>query len=189
MAWILRGWLVLAISMMFSVPAVAGTVYQWVTDDGVYAYADVLKRIPKRYRSQAEKRSLGSLESYERWTPSDRRAMGTYVGRLASNLERLRALNRSLEPMDPMGTRAPVRVRLSNGGSGAGLDIPVAGEGPVVVEQLHTKLGNDQATRSISLVRQGDSVVAMIIAQDNVRDVDGVPEEDLWESLAERPAF
>ena len=189
MGWILPGSLVWAVSLILSVPAAAGTVYQWVTDDGVYAYADVLKRVPKRYQSQAEKRSLATLESYERWTPSDRRVMGTYAGRLASNLERLRALNRSLDPMVAAATNAPVRVRLGGAAGGAGLDIPVAGEGPVVVEDLRTRFGDDQATRSVSLVRQGDGVVAMIIGQDNVRDVEGVPAEDLWESLSERPAF
>ena len=46
MRLILRGALVAAITVVFSVPAMAGTAYEWVTDDGVYSYADVLKRVP-----------------------------------------------------------------------------------------------------------------------------------------------
>jgi hypothetical protein len=67
--------------------------------------------------------------------------------------------------------------------------LPVAGGGPVVVDILHTTLGSDESTRAVTLVRQGDDVIAMIIAQDNVRKTDEVAASDLWKSLEERPAF
>jgi hypothetical protein len=183
----LRGSLVVAISVLLAAPAFAGTVYEWVTDDGVRSYADVLKRVPKRYQAQAKRRTVGSLASYERWTPSDARASGSYAARLDGNLERLRAMNAALDPADAAGTRSPVRMRLRTGRNGDGLDIPVAGDGPVVVEKLHTKLPGDDATRSVTLIRQGDEVVAMVVAQDNVRDIEQIDADELMQGLSERP--
>ena len=181
MGLMIRSSLLAAITLGLAVPAVATTVYEWVTEDGSHAYSDSQKRIPKRYQSQAKKRTLGSLTSYERWTPSDRRAKGHYADRLEGNLDRLRAMNASLEPRDAVGTRAPVRMRIQTGRGGDGLDVPVAGEGPVVVEKIRTKFPSDDSTRAVTVIRQGGEVIAVIVAPDNTRDIVEVPAHELWQ--------
>ena len=186
---IMRGALVGAITLMLAAPAFGGTVYEWVTEDGVHAYADVLKRVPKRYQSQAKKRTMRSLESYDRWTPSDRRAEGSHADRLAANLDRLRTLNAALDPMDAPGTRSATRMRLRTGRNGDGIDVPLTGAGPVVVEKLHTQFPGDNATRTVTLIRQGDEVIAAVVAQDNDRDIVEVEADDLLKSLRDRPVF
>jgi len=180
---ILRGGLAAMIAVMFAAPAVADTAYEWVTDDGVYSYADVLKRVPKRYQAQAKKRTLGKLERYERWTPSDRRASGAHMDRLEGNLERLRSLNAALEPVDTRGGRstAATRMRLRTGRNGDGIDVPLAGEGPVVVEKLRAKLSGDDATRAVTVIRQGEDVIAMVVAQDNAREIEEADGDELLE--------
>lgn len=75
-----------------AVPAGAGTLYRWETADGTIAFADQVKRIPERYRAQAtEIQTQGSLDDYDRFTPTDATAQADYSERLNQRLESLRA--------------------------------------------------------------------------------------------------
>jgi hypothetical protein len=189
MGSMMKATLVTAAALMLAIPASAGSVYEWVTDDGVYSYADTLKRVPKRYQSQAKKRTLGSLASYERWTPSDPKAADSYAGRLEGNLARLRDLNAALDPMDALGTRAGVRMQLRLGANGDAISVPTASTGPVVVEEIRTRFPGENATRTVTLVRQGDEIVATLVGQRNDGPIVQVPSDDLLETLSERPVY
>lgn len=74
-----------------AMPARAGTLYRWETEDGTIAFADDVKRIPERYRTQAEGIAPEGLDGYHRFTPTDRSAQDAYADRLAERLDGLRA--------------------------------------------------------------------------------------------------
>lgn len=82
---------VLAASM--ALPAGAGTVYSWTTDDGVASFTEDARRIPERYRASAQRRQLNGLDRYDRFTPADGRASAAYQADLEQRLERLRFHN------------------------------------------------------------------------------------------------
>ncbi|MCA9511229.1 MAG: DUF4124 domain-containing protein [Myxococcota bacterium] len=173
-------------------PAFAGTVYSWVTEDGTYAFADTLKRVPNRYRDQVTTRQLGRLTSYERWTPSNLRVKGDHTDRLASNLERLREVNAELDRT----ARGPKRVHARGGAAnapsllvrthrnGSGLNLPLTGDAPVVLESVRTKLDGEDATRGVTLVRQGGEVIAVFKGHNNSRSVVEVDVDDLLDDRA-----
>ena len=71
--------------------AEAGTLYRWETEKGTLAYADDVKRIPERYRAQAEALAAESLDGYSRFTPTDSQAQDEHADRLADRLDGLRA--------------------------------------------------------------------------------------------------
>src|SRR5262245_29594225 len=81
------------ISLLACAPALAALVlagsaaadrayYTWQTEEGAVAFTDDAKAIPEAYRKQAQRRTLRSLESYERLTPNDARATSDYAARL-----------------------------------------------------------------------------------------------------------
>ncbi len=75
-----------------ALPAHAGTMYRWETDDGTLAFADDVKRIPDRYREKAEAIASQNLDGYHRFTPTDSDAQQIHADRLADRLDGLRAL-------------------------------------------------------------------------------------------------
>jgi hypothetical protein len=95
--------------------ATAKTLYQWKTADGTIAYADDLRRVPERYRSQVQRKTVGSLHSYKRYTPTDSKATAKRSAALAERVEHLRAQNTPpaapiVEPLRPEPAPA-VRAR------------------------------------------------------------------------------
>ena len=119
--------LLLAAPLLWAVPAAAGDVYYWVTEAGVHSYSDSLKQVPKRYRAEARKSRLGSLASYERWTPSDRVKDGDHAGRLPSNLARLRAFNAAAERRDVARAPESTSLQVGRAGSNIQLSLPALG--------------------------------------------------------------
>jgi len=155
---------------MLAAPAGAGTVYSWITEDGTHAFADSLKRVPARYRDEVKTRQVGRLASYERYTPSNLRVQGSHTSRLASNLERVRSVNAELDRVEPTRTAsAAPSILLRTDNRGNGINLPLAGAGPVVIEKVRTKLDGDVTTRSMTIVRQGDEVVAIFKGEGNSR--------------------
>jgi hypothetical protein len=73
--------------------ATAKTLYQWKTADGTVAYADDLRRVPERYRSEVQKKTVGTLHGYKRFTPTDPKATAKRAAALAERVEHLRAQN------------------------------------------------------------------------------------------------
>ncbi len=165
-----------ALALALAAPAEAGKVYSWRTDDGGYAFADDLRRVPERYRDRVEMRETRSVREFERFTPTDDVATDAYAAGLEKRLEGLRARQEHLRRVlaAPTGQRAAddtVTVRLSSNGEPI-IDIPqgaTGGADPVVIEKIIAKPDNDIRTRSNTVIRQGDETIAI------VRPYDAVP--------------
>ena len=184
----LTGALLLAGSLLWAVPAAAGDVYYWVTEEGVHSYSDSLKQVPKRYRGEARKSRLNALESYERWTPSDRAMEGDYVRRLPANLARLRAFNASAEPGAAANTPETALLQVGPAGTNVQLNLPAhrAGRAPVVVQTARGQLPGEDATRNVTWVRSGDETLAVLLGDRNEGPVAPISPDDL-EALLEQP--
>ncbi len=144
---------------LLSTPALAGkTVYHWVTEDGTYVFTDDQKTIPKRYRDRVEVRTLKPLRDYARFTP-------VQTPRVAVAPE-------------PSAAPAPSAVVVAAGvASAVGptvsmrtgddyspiLDVsPGTSPEPVVVEKRRFRPEDSVATRTNTIVRQGDRVLTII---------------------------
>ncbi|HVN40006.1 MAG TPA: hypothetical protein VMW19_17710 [Myxococcota bacterium] len=162
----------------------AAEMYAWRTDDGGYAYTDDKDQIPERYRAQAKLVSNASLKSYERYTPEDPQASARYAERLERRLAALRAMN-AVAPQAPVAHAAPGAphsgsLMISTGNANApAIEMPMASNGaPLVVEPVLSKATGDPRTRTSTLVKQGDSTIAVILGKQAVFDpVQGIKDE------------
>ena len=152
----------IALCLAAAAPAVAKTVYSWVTESGAQAYTDDAKRIPAAYRKTAVKRDFGPLSKYDRYTPvvSDRE-------RLAKRLEELRDDEPTYGMPPYLGGPHEKMLNLRMGGrygGRGGLVLPLQGDSdePITVENLRTKPRDGMATRHVTVVRQGDKVIGLI---------------------------
>ena len=175
--------------LLASTPSMAGNLYSWVTAEGTHAYSDSLKRVPHRYRAQAQRSALPALERYERWTPSDRVAEGSYASRLTGNLARLRKFNadKSL-PRDTPSRPGGIAMQVGSFGPGVQFGVPTAqapGE-PVVVQSARTRLPGDRATRNVTYVQQGAETLAVIVDQGNEAEVVQLPSRAVQRLLERR---
>lgn len=169
------------LALALTTPAVAGSVYSWMTSDGTYAYADSLKGVPKAYRAEAKRAQMQQLKNYSRFTPSDRVAKGDYTDRLGDHLDRYRTSVMTVATS--VNAQVPtLHVRTSR--NGTGIDVPLTGEGAVVVEKVRTQLQGDATTRSYTIVRQGTEIIAAFKGQDRSRQVVEVHASDLLDYRA-----
>jgi hypothetical protein len=154
----------------FAVPSSAET-YSWRTEDGVYAYTDDPKHIPQRYADQVQIVRLNSLKSYERFTAQDSAAASHYANRLSERLDHLRAVNAAppqyAVPAGGIAAAGPTpgTISVATGGENdPRLELPMgqAGDGPLIVEPVTAKRQGDVRTRRITLVKQGDKIVAVL---------------------------
>jgi hypothetical protein len=152
---------VLLTGCLLSTPALAGgTAYHWVTDDGTYAFTDDAKAIPKRYRSQVEKRTLKPLQTYERFTPVE--TPRSVAGRAPA----VAVPAAAIEPGTAGSGRAPVgptvSIRTGDDHSPT-IDVsPGTSPEPVVIEKQRFRPEGSVATRSNTIVSQGDRVLTII---------------------------
>ena len=92
--------------LMFGLPALAGEVYSWRTEDGGYAFTDDPKAVPPRYRDRAQARTTAGLSDYERLTAPEAGSTDAYAQRLADRLDHLRALNQNLDQAEAWAAAA-----------------------------------------------------------------------------------
>lgn len=154
-----------------AVPVLAET-YSWRTEDGVYAYTDDPQHIPARYVEQARLVPLRSLQSYERFTPQDPVAANHYANRLSDRLQYLRGVNSTPPSASAVQTAAgaPPQGTISFSTGGANdprIELPVgdaAGTAdlPIVVDPILAKRKGDFRTRRVTLVKQGDEIIAVL---------------------------
>ncbi len=157
-----------ALALAIAAPAVAGDIYTWRTDDGGYAFADDPKRVPEKYRGRVEIRQSGSLSGHARYTPADDAAQSAYARELEQRLEALRRTNAALEAqvgrsLAPAAAGESVSVRLSSDGEPT-VDIPplATGGAPVVIEDVVALRDGANRTRTNTVIRRGDEVIAVI---------------------------
>jgi hypothetical protein len=161
---------------LFTLPALAGEIYSWRTEDGAYAFTDDPKAVPARYRNQAETRTNTGIANYARLTAPEPGSGDAYAKRLAQRLDHLRDLNRNLD--SPGQTHAvPSVPSLSIKSGDLNNGVPVDGnEGPVVIETVRFRYRGEMATRHNTVVRKGDSTVAVIKGQRNAGEINQAPE-------------
>lgn len=160
--------LVMGLALALAAPAGAGEIYAWRTDDGGYAFADDLRRVPERYRERVEVRQGASVREHERFTPTDDAAMDRYAAGLERRLQDLRRTNARLEEqlearrLARMQRNGGVTVRFSSDGEPI-LDVPAdpADGRPVVIEDVLAKPEGGIMTRNNTVIRRGDQVIAV----------------------------
>ena len=146
-------------------PAAAGTLFKWTAEDGSVAFTDDPKRIPERYRSQAENIETGGLDSYERFTPGDSARQSEQHRRLRERLDRLREQNR---PEQSVAARAGAGAPLSetviqvNDSTAVRVPLTASDDGPVVVEEVRVRREGSLFTIHDTVVRQGDKVLMVV---------------------------
>lgn len=177
--------LVAGVVLGLATPVIAGTVYSWKTEDGTISYADEKKRIPKMYREKAKKQSTGKLENYKQFTESEKATNGTYEDRLNSRLDSLRGAT-TAAAAQPGQAVAPAPaghpIAISTGGSryGRGSTIVPVGQAtpgsdePIVIEQQRVYPEDSNATRHVTVVKQGDRVISVQKDRVNQRSFSGV---------------
>lgn len=153
--------IIAAICIAVALPALAGTMYSWRTRDGSQAFTDDPKRIPARYRDEAESRPMGHLEDYSRYTPSEVSTEEPYAKRLEKRLEHLRKLQVERAPGE---TAAADDLRLGVRVGRDHIELPLATQGdePTVIEEV--RLAPDSmhvTTRHAVKIRRGDRLIAV----------------------------
>ena len=178
----------LALTGALIAPAATADVYGWRTEDGSYAYTDNRDNIPSRYVADAVAVRDTRLDDYDRLTVQDSGAQDAVAARLERRLEHLRRVNASANPApDAVATAGSgaTRIQLSTGNAQAPtLDIATdAGGPPVVVEPVIAKKSGDSRTRRVTLVKQGDRTLAVVLGRSHhVNPNDDIhDEEDLVE--------
>ncbi len=166
-----------AVAFALAAPASAGTLYSWRTDEGGYAFADDLRRVPEKYRDRAEKSESRSLADHDRYTPQDDAAVDAYARALEARLtvlrERSAMLDRIIAGQAPAGAQAApppnaaggVTVRMDSRGRPIVDIAPGAveqGGPPVVIEDVLAKPDGSITTRTNTVIRRGDEVISVV---------------------------
>ena len=157
-------------------PAFAGNVYSWITEDGTYAFTDDSKRIPAKHRAEAQKKTMGKLARYERYTEVDSEKGKPYT-------DRVRERQSGLRSMTAAAPQGAVVGAMASQGTGIGYTLPVSGGSssgqnaslwvptnestsvdsePTTIESVRMKPENSMATRHWTFVKQGDRIVTVI---------------------------
>jgi hypothetical protein len=166
-----------AATLLFTLPALAGEIYSWRTEDGGYAFTDDAKSIPARYQDQVATRANEGLGSYERLTTPEAGTSADYARRLGDRLDHLRALNRDLDaayaprPADS----ALQTLAVQTGKLNIGVPMDAAGDGPVVIEKVRFRHKGEMATRHNLVVRKGSEILAIIKGNPLVTQINQAP--------------
>ena len=173
--------------------ASAGTVYSWQTEDGTFAYTDDRKRIPARYRSQVQARSMEQLGSYKRFTSSSVNVESDYDKRLQARLGRLRG-GGAVAMMTPGPGGAPaegafmVRMSGNRDRTTTQMAIPIeegGNQAPIIVDDIRVRADStsgdngSMATRHITVVRQGGRIISVSRPQQNQRRLESPTESSV----------
>jgi len=174
----LRTAAIATVTLIFALPALAGEIYSWRTEDGGYAFTDDEKAIPARYRDQVETRTTADLSDYPRLTAPDAGASDAYSRRLSDRLDHLRLLNRDLDsayaprPVEP-GVDS---LAVQSGQFNIGVPLEGEGDGPLVIEKVRFRHRREMATRHNTIIRRGDELLAVIKGRPLISEINQAPE-------------
>ncbi len=174
-------WTVGAGVLLASVSADARTVYRWETEEGVISFADELRRVPERYRDQVKTIDTKKLSSAKRFSKMAEPATAGHAAQVATRLESLRALNGAAAHAGTSHGRASASVVNELALSGPRRDdgrtrmvdqvVPMLNlgavaesEAPIVVDEIRVRSdeGSPNVTRRVTVIRQGERVLAVI---------------------------
>jgi hypothetical protein len=173
-------------------PAFAGNVWSWRTEDGAFAFTDDSKRIPAKHRAEAQKRSMGKLGRYDRFTKINAEIEKPYTDRVRDRQSELRqrtgtapmgVVHRAARSND-VGLAFGVSAGGGREGEGTQVLVPLnpnrtsSDSEPTVIENIRVKPRHSLATRHATVVKQGDRIVSVIKNELNQRGVNGTPESD-----------
>jgi hypothetical protein len=168
---------VAAITVFFSVPALASEIYSWRTEDGGYAYTDDAKAIPPRYRDRAQSQQAEGIASYRRLTSPPAHTMDAYARRLSNRLQDLRALNRDLDRASarPEYQSRVDHIEVDAGSINVGVPIDDGANEPIVIEKIRFRHRDEMATRHNLVVKQGDRVLTVIKGNPLIGEINQAP--------------
>jgi hypothetical protein len=166
------------VTLIFALPALAGEIYSWRTEDGGYAFTDDEKAIPPRYRDQVETRTSEGMEDYPRLTAPETGASDAYSRRLADRLDHLRSLNRDLDAAyaPQPGESGVDSLAVQTGQFNIGVPLEGEGEGPLVIEKVRFRHKSEMATRHNTVIRRGDELLAVIKGDPLISEINQAPE-------------
>lgn len=162
----------------------AERIYSWETDEGTLAFTDDPKQIPARYRGAATSRAREDLGRYPRASVSDAAPTVPHADRLARRLAYLRSVNGAVAMVAPgipgqASSEAAFLVRTSGSSRGVSTQVGFAvSEGPpggaiepIVTDNVRVMPADSDATRHITVVRQGDKILSVVKPQQNQTSV------------------
>jgi hypothetical protein len=179
-------WTVGLLVATLAVPAAAGSFYKYETADGGIAFTDDAKRIPARYRDDAEAIERDGFGDFDRYTHVGAPSEADHAGRTEARVGHLRDFNaRTLSP-DAVGAPAPtptrgLTVRSSDDGQDVEAFMNPTGDEPVIVETVRSRPDGSPVTRHITIVRQGDRVLSVIAPQERHSTPRALDERTLFE--------
>ena len=188
-------------------PANAGTVYSWITANGTFAFTDDAKRIPANHRDDAQRRTMGKLNRYDRFTPVAEARTEPYADRIVARRDALRDVG-AVAPQAAvagagLGAGTGLTLPVAAGRSGAlanpSLFIPVEGgtaqarsenaDQPLVFESKRMDDPGRLTTRHWTFVTRGDEVVTVIKGEHRQRGLTELVREkdfDYWDPQEDR---
>ncbi len=157
-------------------PAFAGDVWSWRTEDGVFAFTDDSKRIPAKHRAEAQRRALGKLTQYERFTEVSNELDKPYAERIRERRSALRAISASAPLGAVVGVTATpfpetvFGVPVTGGVDRSGISLVVPSTGswtspdsePTTIESIRVEPRESMASRHWTVVKKGDRIVTVI---------------------------
>jgi hypothetical protein len=167
---------VLALAIVSPAQAGSTTIYRWRTDDGALGFADDMKRVPKEYRDQVEKKTIQSLSGYAKLTLEDTSTRTKRMEELDARIAYLEDMNQTLDEIRstidaPAVSAGPSGVSVFNGqvsgargGNIGGISIPVdsaTGKGPIVTESVRMYDPNSMTTRTNTITHQDGRIISV----------------------------
>jgi len=185
-------WIAGLLVATLAVPAAAGSFYRYETDDGGIAFTDDPKRIPARYRDDAETIARQGFDGFDRYTHVEAEREAGHEGRTAARLGHLRDLNARLVTPGAVGAPQPgagpggLTLRTSRGGPSVESVVGRAGgDEPVIVEKVRTRPDGSPVTRHVTIVRQGDRILSVIAPEKNHSTTRSLDERELFDATGE----
>ncbi len=146
----MRSGLAVAAVALWLAPAAAGAdVFRYETEEGTISFADELKRIPARYRDQAERLPEKPLWDHPRLTIVE--------SRRDDSLGSQPVVEAPAEA-EPTDTGRSLAFEVS---PGLWIDLEANADEPVYIEREHR--WHEGALRAHTVVRQGDRILAVRI--------------------------